>query len=1067
MTDIIDDLKDLRKIDLPFDLDEVLPQCHECVRNQLKKYDNFIHDGQSCHNRFFVPCTGIKKNIVSYLEESTHTDIQLEMIKASRDNVEFAKAFARLPGNLPWEARWYQENVLRCTSLRKVLRIGRRSGKTDSVCMDILYKLFTNKDRKIFVTGPQKIHVEEIFIRLMKFISSHPFLSDSVIRDRKAPYYEIQLRNGSRVRGVPAGAKGKKDGLGGRGQDADDIYCFPKGTLVNTSKFGVKPIETLTLQDTVLGGNQNGIYTGDIQNLGVRKGTLITIPTVLNMIKCTPEHPLFNGKEDIQAKDATEVIVSLYHKQLTFGYKVVIARLLGMLYGDGWISNGTVGFSGQPDDLEQVQIDLMSLGDKKHSIYARVTENKEKNIKGFGAQITSSYIYNFFKDLHPEGKKVFQPLRVPDMIKNGTIYIKTSFLSGLFSAESTGVKYQKNNKTPRTLEFNMRSQELPNLLNWFDDVKNLLNEMNIKYSFKYKQLVDEDRWVGYISVSNSKENIDLFVEKIGFCYSAKKTKLANIWKLYRHYEKTWKSDCWAKNRKLCSCKKNKLNTRIVSSSLGIPISTVKYHYNRHHELYSEKFLTVDEYINKITWSDGYVLLPIIRENIRYSNELVDVYNLTSGAANRFFAGGFFTHNCEEMDYIDESALRGAIFPILFTTATTSLCGFSTPSGFKTPYYNLCLESPAYKEFHYTYKVLPHWRLVETERDQFTEEEWKHEYLAEFGTAESGVYQPAYIERALTKYDYTSMVRNPSWKYTIGTDWNEKFGTEIVVLGFNPFLNTYHVVDAVHIERSEFTQLAGVDAVLKMNQKWMPNYIYIDSGNGSTNYELLRKTAWKQSHKDGNKVTANLLKILVKYDSGASLEIKDPITHQVIKKPAKPFMVSACVRLFEQNLIRISNADERLKKQLGNYLIDRISPNGTTIYGVESPKIGDHRLDALHLAAVAFHLHYSDLHKTVINMQFGGVPDARSGVARNAPEENQQSKRCTIQERRLDTDESSTLLGKHLVQRIPGRLSSQSQEIQTNRLGWATDREAEEMLKYQQRQNKKRKLRTDRPSRTNI
>jgi len=643
-----DELADLRGMELPFDVDEVIPQCHECVRTQLKKYEKHVLEGQVVGQRFLVPCTGIKADLVSPLEKATKTDEQLEVIKAVRDKVEFAKTFAKLPGNLPWIARWYQEQVLRCTSRRKVLRIGRRTGKTDSVCIEILFKLFTSTNRKIFITGPQKVHVEEIFTRLRSFITSNPILNDSVIRDVAAPYYEIKMRNGSRVRGFAGGAKGKKEGLAGRGQDADDIYC------------------------------------------------------------------------------------------------------------------------------------------------------------------------------------------------------------------------------------------------------------------------------------------------------------------------------------------------------------------------------------------------------------------------------------EEMDYIDETALRGGIFPILHTSPETSLCGFSTPTGFKTPYYSLCENSPHYKEFHFTYKVLPWWKQVEAEKGSFTEEEWTHEYLAEWGTAESGVYKPSYIDRALSDYKYSDVKRNPGWKYTIGTDWNEKFGTEIAVLGFNPFTNMFQVVETCHVERSEFTQLTGVSKLLEMNRKWKPNFIYIDAGNGSTNYEILRKTAYDNMQASGDRDTANLLRVLKKYDAGASVEIRDPVSNQKKKSPAKPFMVNASVRLFEQNKLRISAHDHVYEKQLRSYIIERITPTKTPVYGLEDPKVMDHRLDAVNLAIVAFQLEFDSLHVRNVNMQVAMVADPRTLKDKDPSDKSDLRERIsTPQERRLDGGFKKTPVEEQLFASTPGRIDNGLNGIRTNRPGWAEDEEEKHIQRFLQRRRGRQAIRRDRPSRSNF
>jgi len=424
--------------------------------------------------------------------------------------------------------------------------------------------------------------------------------------------------------------------------------------------------------------------------------------------------------------------------------------------------------------------------------------------------------------------------------------------------------------------------------------------------------------------------------------------------------------------------------------------------------------------------------------------------------------------CEEMDYIDEAALRGGIFPILHTSPTTSLVGFSTPTGFKTPYYSLCEESPHYKEFHYDYKVLDWWEQIEAEKGSFTEEEWTREYLAAWGNAETGVYKPSYIDRALTNYEYKSIERNIAWKYTIGTDWNEKHGTEIIVLGFNPFTNKFQVVESAHIEKSEFTQMAGVSKLLEMNKKWKPNFIYIDAGNGSTNMELLRKTAYNNTKTDGDRDTARLLQILKKYDSGASIEVKDPVTSQKIKAPAKPYMVNASVRLFEQGKIKISSYDHTLEKQLRNYIIERLTPTKVPVYGLESPKVGDHRLDALNLAIVAFFLEFDNLHIRNVNTQTAVVVDPRTiKIEPDGKGGEKISKISTPEERRIDGGFKRTLVEEQLFAHIPGRIENGLNGIVTNRPGWDTDQEEQRIAEYVQRRRGRTGFHKERPRRTNI
>ena len=936
---------------------------------------------------------------------------------------------------------------------------------TDMVSVEIVWKLFTNKDRRIVVAAPQKVHVEEIFKRVRGFIYRNPALANSIVKDVSSPVYELRLQNGSYVMGFALGTRGKTEGLSVRGQNADDVYCVPKGSLVNTSEFGLRPIESLTLEDTVLGGDKNGIQVGSIKNIGVRQDTLITIPTALSVLKCTPNHPLFDGEKDIPAKDATETISSLYYRKLTFGRDVITARLLGYLYGDGWISKGTVGFSGGRMDLEQIQEDLRYLGIPKTTIHTRETENKDLGIKGTTSQFSTTYAYPLFKDSCPEGKKVYQPLRVPSKIKLGTEYIKTAFLSGLFSAEGEGVKYQTNNKTPRVIRLNMRSSKENWIVNWMEDLSLLLHSVNIKHNVSVEHTTNksdnEDRFVGIITILNSKENIQRFVDKIGYCYSADKTVSANIYKLFRKYEKTWSSESWRHNRKIRSLD---APASVVAFHVPLTLSGIEYHKNLYHELYSEPLLTPAEYVDSIRWKDNYVKLPIRKEGVRIATEPVDVYNLTSTASNRFLVSSMITHNCDEMDYVDEKAVQGGLLPVLQTTDHTSMTGFSTPTGFKSVYYSFCEEMPEFREFHYNYKVLPHWKQVEADRGAYTQEEWIHEMLAEWGSSEEGVYKPSYVDRALKSYSYEEMgVPMPSWRYIIGVDWNEKHGAEICITGENPS-GYYQVVNAFCVEKSEYTQLSSVNAVIEANRKWKPSFIFVDAGNGSTNYEMLRKLSWDQRRKHGDPDTARIIDILRKYDSGSSIQTKDPITGEPRKAPAKSYMVNASVRAFENNKVRISSADKDLEKQFRNYIIERISPTGNPVYGMRDRKVKDHRLDAFNLSMVGFYLEFGGLQP---QMAITSMAATVNPITKKLGSPRTQNPEPVTANRGLDSQQDRSVLGHYYGASMPARVN-RVHEIHHTNPGWATDEESKYEQMHSHQRRGRRNLRNGNPiNRSNI
>jgi len=638
-----DTLADLRNVILPFNIDDVTEDCHTCIRKQLKKYEKHQGtDGKSMKNRFAVPCTGIMKepldpDLLAMLPSQEARD-EAEQLT---DIVKWASANLINEDGTPWNARWYQSKVLRCNARRKVLRISRRAGKTTLVCVEICYYLFTNPNIKIVVAGPQKTHTEEIINRVRSFIKMNPSLSNMVTRDVSAPWYEIVLTNGARLRGFAAGAKGTGAAVGIRGQDADKLYL------------------------------------------------------------------------------------------------------------------------------------------------------------------------------------------------------------------------------------------------------------------------------------------------------------------------------------------------------------------------------------------------------------------------------------EEMDYIDENAITGAVLPILQTNPNTALVGFSTPSGFRTPYYECCQEDPQYVEFHYTYKVLPHYKSVEADRARFTEEKWNHEFLADFGSSESGVYRPEYVDASLSVYDYKDLKRIPTWKYCMGTDWNEKHGTEFIIVGYNPATKMYKIVESVLVSGSDFTQLSGVAKLLDLNRKWRPDYIYIDAGNGSTNEELLRKMAYEERTPHGDRDTARLLDIMKKYDSGSAIPTQDPITGNDIKMPAKPFMVNASIRIFEQKRIKISSSDKLLEKQLRSYMIDRYTPTKTPVYAMEDKKIGDHRLDALNLALVAFHLEMDDLYVVSRSTDVAIAPDPRTGTNEIHLRPDHASKEDrNPSERRIETEVSNYSFSPMTA----ARTESGSQKIKTDRKGWNFDREEEEKHLFLQRKRNRSTVARNRPFR---
>jgi len=422
---------------------------------------------------------------------------------------------------------------------------------------------------------------------------------------------------------------------------------------------------------------------------------------------------------------------------------------------------------------------------------------------------------------------------------------------------------------------------------------------------------------------------------------------------------------------------------------------------------------------------------------------------------------------DEADYLLSSDLS-AITAITITTPSVYVWASSTPTGKRQHFYQWAKSTPTYKEFYFPAMVVPHWEQVreETELEYAGRpDDWTHEILAEFGEQAVGVFQTAYIDRASLAYEYAELQPQHGWIYSMGVDWNNDVGTEIVITGYDNH-GGFQVVDATNIPKQEWTQIKGMEAIIRLNEKWRPQFLYMDEGYGSTNVELLKKYGHDMLTKDPADPACALYNSLVSYDFGSKVEVYDPVSKQPIKKDAKPFLVENAVRRFEENSIRISSFDSVLLRQLENYVIDHRTPAGRPTYKVLEESIGDHRLDAFMLSLVAFKLEISDFGQPRYSHHIAISPGFSDGKPEETKEKKALRKANRVPENRFDVDQLSFKYDAGL----PAKASSYrfgSQRV-CSQEAWATDREKEFQAKWEIKQLKKRmKSRRMRPERKNI
>lgn len=120
----------------------------------------------------------------------------------------------------PWTARWYQSEMLRDKSKKKVYRCGRRTGKTETMVVESLYSIYKNPNYRVLIITPYQNQVDLAFKRINELVDASPALKARVVRNTKNPY-QIEFNNHSSILGFTTGASSGSGGASIRGQRAD------------------------------------------------------------------------------------------------------------------------------------------------------------------------------------------------------------------------------------------------------------------------------------------------------------------------------------------------------------------------------------------------------------------------------------------------------------------------------------------------------------------------------------------------------------------------------------------------------------------------------------------------------------------------------------------------------------------------------------------------------------------------------------------------------------------------------------------------------------------------------
>ncbi len=297
---------------------------------------------------------------------------------------------------------------------------------------------------------------------------------------------------------------------------------------------------------------------------------------------------------------------------------------------------------------------------------------------------------------------------------------------------------------------------------------------------------------------------------------------------------------------------------------------------------------------------------------------------------------------DETQYIGQEAIN-AVLPILATSKNVRLVQASTPADKVGYYYELTQRQEA-KHIHYRYQDLEIYdkRIDDEFRSTLTAEQYLREIDAEFTSTDTTVFPVRFINKCLEeyKYDDTNMPQEKT-VYTLGVDWNESnAGVHIVVLKNELNTDKIKVQNIIIIPPSEFTQLQAVNAIIDLNNYYLPMKTVVDMGYGNTQIQLLKQSGTL------NQQNKHILSSLMPIDFNQRIQMTIPNGGNVMY-PIKPIMVSVVSNYLEQGRLILPKQEDKPRKlidQMKSYKQIGISDGKIPQYS----KGNVHTLEALFL-----------------------------------------------------------------------------------------------------------------------
>ena len=735
-------------------------------------------------------------------------------------------------------------------------------------------------------------------------------------------------------------------------------------------------------------------------------------------IKCTANHPFLvsvNNENDRPIKKwmsiedglspKTKVTVFNGYEKWGENSSPELAKLLGYMLTDGYF--GKDGQTPKFTNNNRRMIDEVSsiVG----IMYGYCCSIREKG-NGFDIHITDkdhSTVNLFSEDLKKLGLYGIKNSRkyLPDIVNSFNKESAMLLINRMFSGDG-GANYWENGKNRTATELALSSTAYGIL----DQVRLTLLKVGVNGRIEKDSKKDDKHQQLYKLRINDGNSIVNFFNNVGYVYG-KEENCKKVLEIVKNKKRKYRTGC--KSYRLVTVKSiNKVgieqtydievsdthnfiaNGIVVHNSGKTDSLCVNILYNAStrngHDILvvcpqkSHAQVIYDRLLELIF--DAPDLKNSLKRNVKTPYAEIELHNgsiiklFTSGSRSGSKGDGVRGQSADalyldEADYLDPDDLN-AIGAILYTNPNVTLWTSSTPTGRRERFYDQCHDS-RFREFHYPSTVLPFWNAQmdrDARLDAGTEAGYQHEILAEFGEEVEGVYQNQYVDKALTEYKYEEQKRMDGWIYTMGVDWNDTaIGTQICIVGHDTVNNKYRVVAKHCVDRVGWTQLVAIDKIREVNKYWQCAHIYCDAGFGTTQIELLQQFGERSLSEVGAAHPDSMLRYVKGISAGGTLETRNIRTGITENKPAKPYMIENSVRYFEHNLIEVSKHDDELEQELLGYVVERRTQSGAPVYAQGNKRVGDHELDAMVLALLAFTMEYTEFGQSLVisAVSFGG------------------------------------------------------------------------------------------------